>query len=68
VARELERFILVKLDFTKRDPRLEKKRLDYGVSGLPTVIFMDPQGREIRRFSGFRGPEEVLVMLREITT
>jgi thiol:disulfide interchange protein DsbD len=67
VANELKRFVLVKLDFTKASPELAAKQSKYGVQGLPTVILMDSKGEEINRFSGFRGPEEVLEMLKQIT-
>lgn len=67
VVGELKKFILVKLDYTKASPELSAKQSEYGVQGLPTVIMMDSDGQEISRFSGFRGPEEVLEMLRQIT-
>ncbi|MBD3335200.1 MAG: protein-disulfide reductase DsbD [Candidatus Eisenbacteria bacterium] len=66
VARELQRFVLAKLDFTRSDAALEAKRAEYGVQGLPTVILLDSDQQEVHRFAGFKGPEEVLELLREV--
>jgi len=38
-------------------------RKQFGIVGVPTVIFFDAQGREVARFSGFKGPEEFLDLL-----
>lgn len=66
VMEELERFIVVKLDFTDRTPAQLQKQTDYGVRGLPTVILLDSDGEEIIRFAGFKEPEDVLELLRGI--
>ena len=38
--------------------------LTTGIIGMPTVILFDPQGKEIRRFSGFLEAREFLDLLR----
>lgn len=58
-------WIFLKVDMTR--PSRESKALqdEYEVRGLPTVIFFRAEGSEIRRFSGFKPPEEVAEILRE---
>jgi thioredoxin-related protein len=36
----------------------------YGVRGFPTFVLVDPGGRELDRFSGYRTPEEFVARLR----
>ena len=63
VRAEMERFVPVKLDLT-RQGEAGAYRQKYGVVGMPTVILFDPSGEERFRFEGFKGPEEVLRILR----
>ncbi|MFC5050641.1 thioredoxin family protein [Rubritalea spongiae] len=50
-----EHYILVKIDIPQGDKELSKKNekvLDeYEVTGVPTVVLLDPQGKEFSRFS-----------------
>ena len=47
----------IKIDLTKENPDITSK---YGIKGLPVVIFMKPNGEEIKelRVTGFLEPEE----------
>ena len=47
----------IKIDLTKENPDITAK---YGIKGLPVVIFMKPNGEEIKelRVTGFLQPEE----------
>ncbi len=45
--------ILLKLDFTKVSPEGKAFQEKYRVVGLPTVVFLSPEGEEIGRFVGF---------------
>ncbi|MFA5012204.1 MAG: protein-disulfide reductase DsbD [Ignavibacteria bacterium] len=47
----------IKIDLTKENPDITAK---YGIKGLPVVIFMKPNGEEIKelRVTGFLEPEE----------
>ncbi len=63
VAEGLKEFVLVKLDFTKKDEANEALRKSLGVIGMPTVIFFNPDGSEIDRFSGFKKKGEFLQFL-----
>lgn len=58
-----ESFIMVKVDLTKGDNPLHQRVLrQYGITGVPTVVFLDQQGKERRelRLVGFLPPEQFL--------
>ncbi len=63
VISELKKLILVKLDFTEKNEENEKIRKSLNVIGMPTVIFLDPDGKEINRFSGFIKKDKFLNFL-----
>jgi len=60
VAKRLEEFVLVKLDFTRKNEANENLRKSLGVIGMPTVIFLNPDGSEINRFAGFKKKADFL--------
>ncbi len=64
VAAALREYVLVKLDFTRKSEENERLKKELGIIGMPTVIWFDAQGLEIRRFSGFLGAGEFLDLLR----
>lgn len=53
-------FILVELDFPKADKALKKKNdpyaKQYNIEGFPTVILLDPEGKEFTRFFASEHP------------
>ena len=56
------------VDLTKYDsPMAEATRKQYGITGVPTVVFLDAQGREIAdaRVEGFMPPEPFLGQMRK---
>jgi thiol:disulfide interchange protein DsbD len=56
-------FLRMKVDLTRYDSeRAEKLRKQYNIAGVPTVMFLDSEGNEIReaRVVGFLGPEAFL--------
>lgn len=64
VVTEAERdFFTVKVDVTKGGNPLHERLLqDYGIKGVPTIVFLDPNGKERRdlRLVGFLPPEQFL--------
>lgn len=70
VAAEAERFVTLKLDLTKNDPQSEAGRAKarYDILGVPTVIFIGPNGREDKslRLEGFEKPEDFLARMKRI--
>jgi thiol:disulfide interchange protein DsbD len=66
ILAESERFAMVKMDYTRSDETSKAGRERYKVVGMPTVIFYDGHGQEVRRFSGFKGPDEVLAIMQSI--
>jgi thiol:disulfide interchange protein DsbD len=60
VSERLKELVLVKLDFTKKDEANEALRKSLKVIGMPTIIFLNPDGTEINRFSGFMKKDKFL--------
>ncbi len=56
----LRDFVLLRLDFTRKSRSGEELRRRFDIVGLPTVIFFSPEGKELKRFSGFITAEEFL--------
>jgi len=61
-------FIALKVDGTKVNDETKAKWAKFGVRGLPTVLFMTPDRKEITRFEAFRTVDEVLPILEEVTS
>ena len=60
-------FVAVKIDATDQDdPKVEEVSKKYGVVGLPTVLLIDSQGKERKRFTEFVGPERFLTEIEGI--
>lgn len=53
-------FVCIKVDVDVDD---DTARL-YEVEAIPLVVFLDPDGRETGRNTGFMGPEEMLVLMK----
>ncbi|MGQ9495315.1 MAG: thioredoxin family protein [Thermoanaerobaculaceae bacterium] len=56
-------FVAVRLNAEKEGEE-EAKR--FGIGGYPTVIFVDPKGKEIKRISGYLGPDAFLQELKSL--
>ena len=63
VRAALQDYVLVKLDFTRKNGVSDLLKKQLGIIGMPTVIFFDAQGGESRRFSGFLDADEFLGLL-----
>jgi thiol:disulfide interchange protein DsbD len=66
VMKILNNMVLVKLDFTRRTKDNETLRKSLGVIGMPTIIFLNSQGKEIKRFSGFRDKNQFLKIVNSL--
>ena len=62
VAETAKAFLMVKADFTAPDPAREALMKKFKVSGLPTIVFIRPDGTEWHnlRVVGFLGPKGML--------
>lgn len=61
-------FVTLKADLTESgSPAVKALKERYGVRGVPTVVFLAPDGREIDhlRFTGVISPEEFLAKMNE---
>ncbi len=61
VAGEMADFIAIKVDTQKRID-IESK---YGIAYYPTVVFLDPRGKELSRHVGYLGPEEMVQEIKQ---
>ena len=59
-------FIAVKMDLTEKNAANDALASRYGVVGMPTVVFFDPQGREMERFSGFMNARDLAAVLERV--
>lgn len=67
VRAEAARFVAVKLDGTDDSDAFQKVTAKYGVVGMPTVVFIDPLGREVpERVTAAVAGEEMLATLRRV--
>ncbi|HEX7136740.1 MAG TPA: cytochrome c biogenesis protein CcdA [Vicinamibacterales bacterium] len=68
VAAELKRFRRVKADLTlPDDPKTKALTKQYGIVGVPTVVFLDSNGKELRdlRLTGFEEPEKFVARAKQ---
>lgn len=65
VVAELEkRFVAAKIDMTnEEDPHAQSALETYSIKGIPTILVLDLQGREILRQVGFMNAEMLLSQL-----
>lgn len=68
VVAEADRFVRLKHDSTKETPESQAIWKQYEIVGLPTVILIDSQGKEVRslRLTGFEGAEAFLKRLQSV--
>ncbi len=64
VEREAKGFLMLRADVTAATPQSDQWMSMFGVNGVPTIIFLRPDGAEETRALGFVGPEEFLALLR----
>ena len=64
VIKEMERFAIYKVDMTKMTPENENLRKRFNVIGMPTVLIIDSQGKEVNRLTGFVNADEFLSYLK----
>jgi thioredoxin:protein disulfide reductase len=68
VAAELKRFRRVKADLTlPDDPKTKALTRQYSIVGVPTIVFLDSHGNELRdlRLTGFEEPEKFLARAKQ---
>lgn len=61
-----EHFIPLKIDGTKITDDIKEIWERYSVLGLPTVLFISPDGKELGRFEAFRSAEQILSIIENI--
>lgn len=60
VEKASKKFILVKIDIPNKDPKLKEQNSKvlekYKVQGVPTVVLLNPEGKEFDRFGAAKYP------------
>jgi thiol:disulfide interchange protein DsbD len=68
VAAELQRFVRIKANLTAgEDPLTQQLTREYAIVGVPTVVFIDPSGKELHdlRLTGFEQPEKFVARAKQ---
>ena len=60
-------FTALRVDLTKRHPYQESLQKNYRIRGVPTVVFLNPEGQEIRglRTEAYVPASKMLKRMRE---
>lgn len=67
VIAESENFVNLKADLTKPGSDAVKKLTkDFNIKGVPTVIFIDSNGNEVKRITGFVPAKEFLEIMKSV--
>lgn len=64
-----QRFVRLKADLTRTgDPETQKLSSEFSIVGVPTIVFLDPQGNEVKsaRLSGFENAEKFAKRLESV--
>jgi len=60
VVAKFQQVVPLKMDFTKTTTYSKQMMTKYKITGMPTVIFLSPDGSEKGRFTGFKSPENFI--------
>lgn len=69
VQRYADRFVFVKADLSSEtDQEVESIKKQYDIKGVPTVVFLKPDGSEahLQRLTGFEGPDEFVERMKSV--
>lgn len=66
VSQELSRFVLVRVDCTDPDDKIEAVKARYGAETLPTVVIKDGAGNVALKLNEFTPPERLLPVLQKL--
>ena len=66
VRGEARRFVAVKVDATDPTPAIEALQTRYQVRGLPTVLLINSEGREVSRVTEFVPPARMLELMHTV--
>jgi thiol:disulfide interchange protein DsbD len=68
VVKQGRKFVALEVDLTRVDPHRQKLVKDFSIKGVPTVVFLDGQGRERTdlRLEGFVPPDEFSTKIEQL--
>jgi len=60
-----ENFVSVKIDPVKNKAEEKRAKEVYSITGFPTFIFLNSEGKILKEYSGYRNKEEFLSLIKE---
>ncbi|MBI2419996.1 MAG: thioredoxin fold domain-containing protein [Ignavibacteriales bacterium] len=67
VIAESKRFVALKADMTKSvSPEVEALKNKFNIRGVPTVILLDANGKEVQRITGYMPAEKFLPLMQQV--
>lgn len=66
VVKEFGRFTIYKVDMTQNNDINEQLRKRFDVIGMPTVLVIDSNGKEVKRLTGFVKADEFLGYIKDL--
>lgn len=67
VRKEAQRFIAIRVDATDdENPETARLTKKYAVKGLPTVLMLDKDGKEVVRFTEFVKPDQFVAAMKKV--
>ena len=67
VIEEADQFHTFKADMTKSlSPEVEKLKEKYNIIGVPTVLIINSEGKEVKRITGFIEADEFLNIIKNV--
>ncbi|OUV23561.1 MAG: hypothetical protein CBC55_00810 [Gammaproteobacteria bacterium TMED95] len=70
VVKALSKTYLIQIDLTELSEENDEVQRELGVVGLPTILFFDSEGVELKkhRVFGFKGPQEFVSHIQQVKT
>lgn len=66
VQKVLQDYELLKFDFTKQNEETKALMKKYNIQGLPTVLVLQSDGKELGRFTGFKSASEFITWIENL--
>jgi thiol:disulfide interchange protein DsbD len=68
VVKQARKFVALEVDLTRVDPLRQKLVKDFSIKGVPTIVFLDGQGRERTdlRLESFVPPDEFSMKIQQL--
>lgn len=62
VIQESKNWIMVRIDVDQQQALAQQ----YAIRSIPTLVYLSPEGKEVKRETGFMGPKEMLKTMNQV--